>query len=166
MPVSNPANFGRSNPLRPEDKTRQLTLSINEYRNSKGEGRRPLLSFNQSNFLWIGRQKDSRDFNVSISIQINTKNDHQFLISKYGFFKFYLMFPAIPKLTYSNNLIFPKCIALALTEFLYCYRNCYLVSTRDSYILKPTADRAFHKNTSRFLAANFFPKKYHKALVT
>ena len=111
--------------------------------------------------LW-GRQKDS----VSISIKINTNNDNQFLISKCGFFKFCLMFPAILKLTYLQNFIFTKCKALTLAEFLCCYRDCCLVSTRDSYILKPTTDKAFRKNTSRFLAANVFRKKHHKLLVT
>ena len=168
MSVGIPANFGRSNPLRPENKARQLSLSIHEYRNSKGEGGRPLLSLNQSKFYGqdarniVGRQKDS----VSISIKINTNNDNQYLISKYGFFMFCLMFPEILKLAYLQNFIFTKCKALTLTEFLCCYRDCCLVSTRDSYILKPTADKAFRKNTSRFLAANFFRKKHHKLLVT
>ena len=88
------------------------------------------------------------------------------MISKYGFFMFCLMFPEILKLAYLQNFIFTKCKALTLTEFLCCYRDCCLVSTRDSYILKPTTDKAFRKNTSRFLAANVFRKKHHKLLVT
>ena len=88
---------------------------------------------------------DSGNFNVSISIKIKTNNDNQFLDSKYGFFKFCLMFLAILKLTYLQNFIFTKCRALNLTEFFYCYKDCCLVSTRDLYILKPTADRTFSK---------------------
>ena len=154
MPVGNPVKFGGSNPLRPEDKTRQLSLSIvHEYRNSKGAGGLPLPSLNQ--LLWIRRQKDIGDFNVSFSIKINTNNDNQFLISKYGFFKFCLMFLVNLKLTFLQDFIFTKCRALTLTEFFYYYRDCSLVS----YIPKLTADRAFPKNTSRLLPANFFCKK-------
>ena len=46
---------------------------------------------------------DSGNFNVSISIKIKTNNDNQFLISKYGFFKFFLVFLGILKLTYLQN---------------------------------------------------------------
>ena len=87
--------------------------------------------------LWIGRQNDSGIFNVSS--EIKTNNDNQFLISKYGFFKFCLMSLAILKLTYSQFFFFlTKCTSLNLTEFLYCYRDCCLVSTRDLCKLKPT----------------------------
>ena len=79
------------------------------------------------------------------------------------FSSFVLMFPAILKLTNLQNFIFTKFRALTLTEFLYCYRDCYVVSTRDSYILKPTTDRAFRKNTSWLITANFFQQKAPEA---
>ena len=115
--------------------------------------------------LWIGRQKDSENF-VSISIMIKTNNDSLFLIFKYGFFKFCLMFLAILKLTYLQNFILKKYRALTLTEFYHCYQDCCLVLTRDLYILKPTADRAFLKNILRLLTSKFFCKKHHKLLVS
>ena len=155
MPVGNPAKFGRSNPLRPEDKTRQLSLPIHECSNNKGVYGRPLLSLNQSNFMDRMPERQC-NFNVSISIKIKKINDNQFLVSKYGFFKFCLMFLGILKLTYLLNFIFTKCRALILTEFPYCCIHCCLVTTRDFYILKPTDDRAFLKNTSRHLV---FPQK-------
>ena len=58
---------------------------------------------------------DSGNFNVSISIKIKTNNDNQFLISKYGFFKFFFNVSRDSKIN-----LFTECRSFTLTEFFYC----------------------------------------------